>query len=104
MLCTKIKHMTLKHMHIINVTVHGKGSFVRKLFYCMSLLNPYHPLHLCISPHILTVSTDDPLPLHHMPYSGGCHEYHGPMFRFLWTVEQMKPYSLKDLGPEQVVG
>lgn len=26
------------------------------------------------------------------------------MFRFLWTVEQMKPYSLKDLGPEVAVG
>ena len=37
MLCAKIK---LKCMHIINVSVHGKGSFVRKLFntksYCIN--------------------------------------------------------------------
>ena len=26
------------------------------------------------------------------------------IFRFLWTVEQMKPYSLKDLGPDLPVG
>lgn len=26
------------------------------------------------------------------------------IFRFLWTVEQMKPYSLKDLGPDVGVG
>ena len=26
------------------------------------------------------------------------------MFRFLWTVEQMKPYSLKELGPEIAMG
>ena len=29
MLCTKIKRMKLKRMHIINVNVPGKGSFVR---------------------------------------------------------------------------
>ena len=28
MLCMKIKHTELKRMHIINVNVHGKGSFV----------------------------------------------------------------------------
>ena len=32
MLCTKIKRTKLKRMRIINVNVHGKGSFVRKLF------------------------------------------------------------------------
>ena len=39
MLCAKIKCTKLKCMHIINVYVHGKGSFVRKLFntkiYCV---------------------------------------------------------------------
>ena len=41
MLCAKIKRTKLKRMHIINVYVHGKGSFVRKLFntkiYCAKL-------------------------------------------------------------------
>ena len=31
MLCTRIKHTKLKRMHIININVHGKGSFVQKL-------------------------------------------------------------------------
>ena len=32
MLCTKIKRTKLKRMRIINVNMHGKGLFVRKLF------------------------------------------------------------------------
>ena len=26
------------------------------------------------------------------------------IFRFLWTVEQMKPYGLKELGPDLAMG
>ena len=32
MLCVKFKRTKLKRMRIININVHGKGSFVRKLF------------------------------------------------------------------------
>ena len=78
----------------INVTVHGKGSFVntkillRKIFLTWDLRYlTSHTLIIilvqiihcaCVSSHT-PVSADDPLPLHHMPCGGGCHGYHGPL-------------------------